>query len=108
MPSWFDLKSLDEESLMAEGGEDESGMLESRSGINDLIAKEVDAGIEGNRIVVGGFSQGGAIGLLTGLTSERKLGGIISLSSWLPMNKKMGSVRDAFLYDMLFSFPIYR
>jgi predicted esterase len=92
MPSWFDIRSLDEEGMLEEGGEDQEGMLQSGLGVTTLIGKEVDAGIEGNRIIVGGFSQGGAIGLLTGLTSERRLGGIISLSSWLPMNKKMPSV----------------
>lgn len=41
-----------------------------------------------------GFSQGCAMGLLTGLTSERKLAGIISLSGWLPLRKKMKAVSD--------------
>lgn len=68
-------------------------MLNSTRQINELISAEVDAGINPGRIMLGGFSQGGAMSLLTGLTSERKLGGIAALSSWLPLRKKFKSVR---------------
>lgn len=93
MPSWFDIRSLDEKGTLEADGEDQEGMLASSLGVNKLIADEVDSGIESSRVVVGGFSQGGAIGLLTGLTSERRLGGIVALSTWLPMSRKMSSVR---------------
>ncbi|KAF8639476.1 hypothetical protein AX17_001496 [Amanita inopinata Kibby_2008] len=84
MPSWFDIYSLD-------GGskEDEKGMLESMQKINQLITTEVDAGISASRIILGGFSQGGALSLLTGLTSERKVAGIAVLSGWLPLPDKI-------------------
>ena len=48
-------------------------MWESVKGIQSLVEDEVKAGIPEDRIVVGGFSQGAAISLLTGLTSERKV-----------------------------------
>lgn len=67
-------------------------MLNSSRQINELISAEVDAGINPGRIVLGGFSQGGAVSLLTGLTSERKLCGIATLSAWLPLHKKFKSV----------------
>lgn len=63
-------------------------MLASVRTISDLVSKEVDAGIPANRIVVGGFSQGAAISLLTGITSERKLAGLISLSGFLGLSHK--------------------
>ena len=67
-------------------------MLNSARQINELISAEVDAGISPRRIILGGFSQGGAMSLLTGLTSERKLAGIAALSAWLPLRKKFKSV----------------
>jgi lysophospholipase-1 len=73
--------------------EDESGMLQSSRLLNELISAEVDSGIDSSRIVLGGFSQGGVMSLLTGLTSERKLGGIAVLSGWLPLHNKFKSVR---------------
>ncbi|KAF8625591.1 hypothetical protein AX15_005291 [Amanita polypyramis BW_CC] len=68
--------------------EDEGGMLESSRLINQLISAEVELGINSDRIVLGGFSQGATMSLLGGLTSERKLAGIIALSGWLPLHKK--------------------
>lgn len=68
-------------------------MLETVSSLNALISEEVDAGLPSSRIVLGGFSQGGAMSLLTGLTSERKLGGVVCLSGWLPLRHKVKSVR---------------
>jgi predicted esterase len=50
-------------------------------------ADEVASGISSERIVVGGFSQGGALALTAGLRSSRKLAGIIGLSAWLPLVK---------------------
>ena len=67
-------------------------MLRTLSSVNQLISAEVDSGIDPGRIVIGGFSQGAAISLLTGLTSERKLGGVVSLSGWVVLRNKMKAV----------------
>ncbi|KAJ3502369.1 hypothetical protein NMY22_g18607 [Coprinellus aureogranulatus] len=75
--------------------EDEKGMLESARQINQLITEEVDAGVEPSRIILGGFSQGGTMSLLTGLTGERKLGGLIVLSGWLPLRNKFKAMANA-------------
>lgn len=72
--------------------EDETGMLQSTRLINQLITAEVDAGVDANRIVLGGFSQGATMSLLTGLTGERKLAGIAALSGWIPLRNKFKSV----------------
>lgn len=72
--------------------EDEMGMLQSARMINGLISAEVDGGIDPRRIVLGGFSQGGAMSLLTGLTGERKLAGVAVLSGWLPLRAKFKAV----------------
>ncbi|ORY41750.1 acyl-protein thioesterase 1 [Leucosporidium creatinivorum] len=88
--SWFDIKSL------TPGGpdpEDEQGLLASVRTIQGLISKETDAGIPASRVVVGGFSQGAVIALLTGSTSEFKLGGLISLSGFLALSNKIKSMQ---------------
>ncbi|KAL7271530.1 hypothetical protein RUND412_005700 [Rhizina undulata] len=89
MPAWFDIISLGD----VNRAEDEPGMLNSIRLIHSLITEQVDKGIPSERIVLGGFSQGGALALLAGLTCERKLGGIIALSAWLPLHQKMLAMR---------------
>jgi len=83
MPSWFDIYSFGFDTE-----EDEKGMLDSARLINQVITSEIDSGIDANRIVLGGFSQGGTMSLITGLTSERKLAGLAVLSGWLPLRNK--------------------
>ena len=78
-------------------------MLRSVRSIGELITAEVDAGIPADRIIIGGFSQGGVMSLLTGLTSERKLGGVIVMSSWLPLKSKFKAV-SRYLYPVLLTF----
>lgn len=56
----FDIYSFGFEANEIEKVEDEKGMLETSSALNKLITAEVDAGIDASRIVLGGFSQGGA------------------------------------------------
>lgn len=82
MPSWFDLKTLD-----MYGPEDADGILAATKNVQQLIQTEISAGISPNRIIVGGFSQGGALALHAGLTFSEPLGGIIGLSCWLPLHK---------------------
>jgi predicted esterase len=72
--------------------DDEAGLLKSAEQINHLISAEVESGTLPSRIVLGGFSQGGAMSLLTGLTSEKKLAGVLGLSSWLPLRNKFKTV----------------
>ncbi|KAI0004975.1 Phospholipase/carboxylesterase [Russula compacta] len=90
MPAWFDIRSFDFESP-----EDESGMLRTVSSVNQLVSAEVDSGIDAGRIVIGGFSQGAAMSLLTGLTTERKLAGVVSLSGWLVLRNKVKAMSSA-------------
>ncbi|KAJ1918783.1 hypothetical protein H4219_002402 [Mycoemilia scoparia] len=88
MPGWFDIYSLDK----IIGQEDEEGLLKSRDYIQGLVDKEVEAGIPSDRIVLGGFSQGGAMTLLTGLTLKKKLAGMVVLSGYLPLHSKVFSM----------------
>jgi len=82
MPSWFDITSLS-----FSGPEDEQGIKDAAVQIRSLVEQEIKNGIPSERIVLGGFSQGGALALYTALTMDKPLGGILALSSWLPLHK---------------------
>jgi len=82
MPSWFDIRSLS-----PGGPEDEAGIIEAAKNLKDLIDKEISDGIPAENIVIGGFSQGGAVALYTAFATDVKIGGVLALSTWLPLNK---------------------
>jgi len=87
MPSWFDIKSL---SFL--GDEDEAGINASTQMVMKLIEEEMKSGISSERIVVGGFSQGGSVALNTLQTSEHKLGGCIGMSTFLSLHGKFAKI----------------
>ncbi|CDH60464.1 phospholipase carboxylesterase [Lichtheimia corymbifera JMRC:FSU:9682] len=81
-PAWFNIPSFLKSANVAKV--DEQGMIDSVNAVNDLIEKEVrDTGIPSDRIVLGGFSQGCVIALLTGFLSKHKLAGVIGCSGWI-------------------------
>ncbi|XP_061424906.1 acyl-protein thioesterase 1-like [Lethenteron reissneri] len=80
MPSWFDIIGLSPDAT-----EDEDGIKRAAETVRGLIEQEIKAGIPSHRIVLAGFSQGGALSLYTALTSRHKLGGVVALSCWLPL-----------------------
>ena len=79
MPSWYDITSLDDRA-----NQECEGIEDARSLVNSMIATELAAGIPLERIVVGGFSQGGAVALYAGLQYAGTLGGICCMSGYLP------------------------
>ena len=81
MRAWYDIAAFD---LAAR--QDEAGMRASVDEIETLITREESRGIPSERILLAGFSQGGAIALTTGLHHEKKLAGIIALSTYLPLH----------------------
>lgn len=87
MPAWYDIYSLDE----GEGREDMEGIIASARTVHELVEKERSLGVPSNRIFVGGFSQGGAVSLLAGLTLAYGIGGIVSLSAYLPLRTTIQS-----------------
>lgn len=108
MPGWYDIVSLTRQrtSLVwafpltickaaIDGtvealrmNEDEPGIMVSQQYFHGLIQQEIDSGIASERIVLGGFSQGGAISIFAGLTAKVKLAGIVGLSSYLLLSPK--------------------
>lgn len=77
--------------------EDEQGLIKSVKYIESLIDEQCSRGIPPNRIVLGGFSQGCAMSLLTELTSRYsgRLAGIVGLMGYLPLPNKIQSMRSA-------------
>jgi phospholipase/carboxylesterase len=83
MRAWYDVSFGDLEGKTKQA--DEKGVRASQTAIEALIAREVSRGIAPEKIVVAGFSQGGAIALQTGLRHGEKLAGIMALSTYLPL-----------------------
>jgi len=85
MRAWYDIFQL------GGGREDEDGIRASQLLLEGLVAREESRGIDTARIVLAGFSQGGAIALQTALRHPKRLAGILLLSTWLPL---AGTVAD--------------
>ncbi|XP_077289104.1 acyl-protein thioesterase 1 [Arctopsyche grandis] len=83
MPSWFDLRTLE-----TTGPEDQEGILRATELIHEMINTEIKAGIPANRIVLGGFSQGGALALHSAMTFPQNIAGVLALSCWMPLHKR--------------------
>ncbi len=79
MRAWFDIPALDHRAA-----EDVEGITESAQAVEQLISEELAKGIPSNKIILAGFSQGGAIAIYTGLRYPAQLGGIIALSTFVP------------------------
>ena len=80
MRAWYDIKGQD-----IGAKQDEAGIRESQTLIEALIAQEVARGIAPGNIILAGFSQGGAIVLHTALRQTTPLGGVLALSTYLPL-----------------------
>jgi phospholipase/carboxylesterase len=80
MRAWYDILALDRHSP-----EDQQGIRGSAAGIRDLVRRERERGLSSDRIVLAGFSQGGAMALFTALREPERLAGVLALSSYLPL-----------------------
>lgn len=89
MRAWYDIFSL------GGGPEDEQGLRATQQQIEALIARERGRGIAAGRIVLAGFSQGGAVALMTGLRHDERLAGVMALSTYLPLAAKLDEERQA-------------
>ena len=90
MRAWYDILGVD---LVRR--EDEQGIRASQLQVEALIAREVERGGAKSRIVLAGFSQGGAIALQTGLRQSEPLAGVIALSCYLPLAEAFATERAA-------------
>jgi phospholipase/carboxylesterase len=80
MRAWYDIAGLDRRAV-----EDDHGIRQSAEAIGALVRRERERGIAADRIVLAGFSQGGAMALFTALRWPERLGGIVALSCYLPL-----------------------
>jgi phospholipase/carboxylesterase len=80
MRGWYDIPVMD---LTIQ--QDAEGIRDSERILHGYIAHEVERGIDSQRIILAGFSQGGAIVLHTGLRYRHQLCGILALSTYLPL-----------------------
>jgi phospholipase/carboxylesterase len=80
MRAWYDVYALE-----GQRREDETGVRASQARVEELIAREKARGVPAGRLVLAGFSQGGAIALQTGLRHGERVAGIMALSTYLPV-----------------------
>jgi phospholipase/carboxylesterase len=88
MRAWYDLKGLDRRAA-----EDVAGFRDTDAEIRRLIAREGTRGIAANRVVLAGFSQGGAVSLYTVPRYPEKLAGVMALSCYLPRESSFAAER---------------
>ena len=79
MRAWYDIREMD-----LANRADEQGVAESVAQVEALIAREGERGIPPSRIVLAGFSQGGAVTLAAGLRRRELLAGLVALSTYVP------------------------
>lgn len=90
MPAWYDLYAPSESKP-----EDLAGITRSEGYLNSLIDNEIKRGIASDKIVLAGFSQGGAIALHTATRYPKKLAGVLALSTYLPLNSTLAKQAHA-------------
>jgi phospholipase/carboxylesterase len=90
MRAWYDIVGIDRHSQ-----QDEKGIRESDAIVRALIARENERGIPTERIVIAGFSQGGAMSLMTGPRYPEKLAGIMALSCYMLLASKLEAERSS-------------
>ena len=86
MPGWYDISMAE-----LQRKPDEAGVRQSQAAIEQLIAREIERGIAPDKIILAGFSQGGAIALQTGLRYREALGGIMALSTYLTLEDSLAA-----------------
>jgi len=90
MRAWYDVYALE-----GERREDADGVRASQAKVEELIACENARGVPATRLVLAGFSQGGAIALQTGLRHGERLAGIMALSTYLPVASTLAAEASA-------------
>ena len=82
--AWFDIPDATNFNL-----EDEAGIKTSQMVLSKVIDDEINTGIDASRIILAGVSQGGAISIYTALTIPQKLGGLLALSTFMPLRNQL-------------------
>ena len=90
MRAWYDILGFEEDAP-----QDEAGLRRSQQLVEAVLKRERERGMPAHRIVLGGFSQGCAMSLLTGLRHPERLGGIMGLSGYLPLAARTEAERSS-------------
>lgn len=90
MPAWYDIGAIDLRAV-----QDEKGIKKSEGAIKALIEAQIQSGIKSERIILAGFSQGGALALHTALRYPRPLAGVMVLSAYLPLQELLAKEMHA-------------
>jgi phospholipase/carboxylesterase len=90
MRAWYDIVNFDREA-----DEDLNGFKQSDAQVRELISREVERGIATSRIVLAGFSQGGAVSLYCAPRYPEALAGVMALSCYLPAQSQFAVERNA-------------
>jgi phospholipase/carboxylesterase len=90
MRAWYDIVDFDRQAT-----QDETGIRASAAAIDALIRREMERGIATDRIVLAGFSQGGAMAIFAGTRAPHKLAGIIGLSCYMLSGSTLAAERTA-------------
>lgn len=77
MPAWYDIKAMDVKRTV-----DTEQLLASADSVAELVRQERDRGVPAERIIIAGFSQGGAVAYQLGLSYPERLGGILAMSTY--------------------------
>ena len=80
MPAWYDILAMDLDRRV-----DERQLKISANRIQGLIDEQIDQGIDSQRIIIAGFSQGGAVAYQAALSFPQPLGGLLAMSTWSPL-----------------------
>ncbi len=86
MRAWYDITGMGPDRK-----EDDAGIRESATVVNGYVQQENARGVESKRIVIAGFSQGGAIALQAALRYPERLGGVMALSTYLPLRDSVAT-----------------
>ena len=85
MPAWYDIKAMDIDRVV-----DTEQLMASSDAVAKLVEQEIERGVASERIVIAGFSQGGAVAYELGLSYPKPLAGILALSTYFATAKTVG------------------
>jgi len=89
MRAWYDIKAF-----TPEGRADAAGLAESVERVNGYLGQEIERGVPASRVVLAGFSQGGAVALSAGLRFGERLAGLLALSTYLPFPARLAAEKS--------------
>lgn len=84
MRAWYDIYAMN-----MSRGEDETGIRDSAAAVTALIDRELARGVAADKVVLAGFSQGGAVALHAALRYPQRLAGVLALSTYLPLADRL-------------------